>query len=223
MAKNQHSTGIRNLAELYRAQGRYREAELLYQRALALRERVLGPEHPHVADCLENYIALLRATNRNEEAVAVYDEVVRRFGPGMLLPDGTLDRAQLAALVFADESSRAALNEIVHPEVGREVAKRIEAFRDTDTVVVVDVPLMVESGGTAGFDAILVVSAPGWLRIERLSRDRGMRDADVRARIASQASDEQRRKIATHLIENTGTLEQLEHAVDRFWEDVSTG
>ena len=151
-----------------------------------------------------------------------FEEVVRRFGPGMVLPDGSLDRAQLAALVFADESSRAALNEIVHPEVGREVAARIEAFRDSDAVVVVDVPLMVESGGTGGFEAILVVTAPAWMRIERLSRDRGMSDADVRARIASQASDEQRRKIATHVIENTGTLEQLERAVERFWNDITS-
>jgi len=152
-----------------------------------------------------------------------FEEVVRRFGPGILLPDGTLDRAQLASLVFADDSSRAALNDIVHPEVGREVAARIEAYRDTDAVVVVDIPLMVESGGTAGFDAVLVVSAPGWQRIERLARDRAMSDSDVRARIASQASDEQRKKIATHVIENTGTIEQLEGAVDRFWRDVVAG
>lgn len=150
-----------------------------------------------------------------------YGEIVRRFGPGILLADGTLDRAQLAALVFADDSSRAALNDIVHPEVGREVAARIDAYRDTEAVVVVDIPLMVESGAGRGFDAVLVVSAPPWLRIERLARDRSMSEGEARSRIAAQATDEQRKGIATHVIENSSTLDQLERAVDRFWRDMA--
>jgi dephospho-CoA kinase len=147
--------------------------------------------------------------------------IVARFGPGILLADGSLDRPQLAGLVFADESSRAALNDIVHPEVMAEIGRRIEAWRSSGKVVVVDVPLMAETGAAGGFDAVLVVTAPPWIRIERLARDRGMSESEARARIASQATDEARRAIATHVIENTGSLEQLRAAVDDFWADIT--
>jgi dephospho-CoA kinase len=86
----------------------------------------------------------------------------------------------------------------------------------------VDVPLMAETAGAASNpDALLVVSAPAWVRIERLTRDRAMSESEARARIASQASDETRRAIATHVVENTGTLEKLRAAVDDFWRDVA--
>jgi dephospho-CoA kinase len=141
--------------------------------------------------------------------------VVDRFGPDVLTADGALDRPKLAGIVFADEQARADLNAIVHPLVGARTGELMAAV--DGGVVVYDVPLLVESNLTAGFDVVVVVVADEDLRVQRLE-GRGMPAADARARIAAQATDEQRRAVADEVVDNSGTLEQLHAAVDALWE-----
>jgi len=146
--------------------------------------------------------------------------VVAEFGPGVLTPDGALDRAGVAAIVFADPARRAALEAIVHPLVARRSAELLAAAPE-GAVVVYDVPLLAESAGTGRdrrgeFDEVVVVEAPLETRVARLVA-RGLTEADARARIVAQASDEQRRAIADHVIVNDGDLAALDAAVDRLW------
>lgn len=146
--------------------------------------------------------------------------VVAEFGPEILRPDGELERGRLAEVVFADPQARQQLNAIVHPLV----AARIEGMLTDDEaggVVVYDVPLLVEGSAQDrhDFDLILVVEAPEELRIQRLVRDRGMSEEHVRARMATQASDDQRRALADVVIVNDGSEPELHRAVERVWEE----
>ena len=147
--------------------------------------------------------------------------VVQAFGDGVLTPDGTLDRPALAAVVFADSDARRRLDGIVHPLV-RARAAEVAAAAPPGAVVVHDVPLLVESGQTAGYDLVLVVETPTETRVARLVR-RGLAEADARARIAAQATDEQRRAVADVVLDNSGTPEQLTAQVDRFWAERVAG
>lgn len=142
--------------------------------------------------------------------------VVDRFGAGVVAPDGALDRGALAAVVFADEAARDDLNAIVHPRVSALSAERMAAA-GPETIVVYDVPLLVETGRQGEFDAVVVVTAPLAARIARLA-DRGVAEADARARIAAQASDDQRREIAWAVIDNAGSRDQLADAARRVWQ-----
>lgn len=148
--------------------------------------------------------------------------VVAEFGPRVLGPGGELDRPALARLVFGDEEARGRLNGIVHPLVRRRAAELIGAA-PAGSVVVQDVPLLVETGLADGFDLVVVVEAPPRLRIERLARDRGMTAQEVGARMAAQASDEQRRAVADVVLVNDGDLETLRAAVDRLWAERVAG
>ncbi|MGV0800986.1 dephospho-CoA kinase, partial [Mycolicibacterium elephantis] len=118
-------------------------------------------------------------------------QLVEAFGEDILLPDGALDRPALAAKAFRDDESRALLNGIVHPLVGKRREEIIAAVSE-DTVVVEDIPLLVETGMAPMFPLVVVVTAPVETRVARLIK-RGMDEADARARIAAQATDEQRR------------------------------
>lgn len=138
--------------------------------------------------------------------------VVEAFGPEMLTPDGELDRPKMGALVFADEARRRVLESIVHPLVFERCAE-LEAAAPADGIVVHDIPLLVESGRAGEFDAVIVVDVPEEVQVERMVRDRGWTESDARARIAAQATREQRRAVATYLIENTGTREDLRQRV----------
>lgn len=150
-------------------------------------------------------------------------KVVEEFGPEVLGPEGGLDRAALGAKVFADAEARRRLESIVHPLV-RARAADLEAEAGPDALVVHDIPLLVETGQADTFDAVLVVDVPVETQVERLVRDRGWTVADAEARVAAQASREQRRAAATHLIDNTGTREDLrERVAEVFDELVSTG
>jgi dephospho-CoA kinase len=150
-------------------------------------------------------------------------EIEAAFGPGLLTLDGGLDRAAMGALVFGDEAARRRLEAIIHPRV-RARAAQLEADAG-DAVVVHDVPLLAESGGKRGsFDAVVVVDVPTELQVERMVALRGMSREDAEARIAAQATREQRLAIATHVIVNTGTLEDLRDRVAEVFEElVSTG
>jgi dephospho-CoA kinase len=143
--------------------------------------------------------------------------VSEAFGPEVLTADGALDRPALAALVFADPDARARLDGIVHPLV-RARAVELIGEMPADAVVVQDIPLLVETGQAGSFDVVLVVRADPEVRVARLVA-RGLTEADARARIAAQATDEQRAAVADVVLDNSGTLDDLAAQVDRFWTE----
>ncbi|MFM7410432.1 MAG: dephospho-CoA kinase [Actinomycetota bacterium] len=151
----------------------------------------------------------------------VLDEIVAAFGAEVLDKRGTLDRPALAAKVFGDADALTRLNKIVHPAVGREMATRLEAQRNTDNVVVLDIPLLVENP-REGLCGTLVVDLPLQIAVERLVTFRNMSRADAEARISRQASREARVAIADHVIDNSGDLESLEAQVESAWRWMTT-
>ena len=151
----------------------------------------------------------------------VFEAIVERFGPGVVRPDGELDRPALAAIVFGDPEALADLNRLVHPAVGAEVLRRVAEQEGTDRVVVLDVPLLVESGRYRA-SGVIVVDVPPEVAVERLVRDRGMTEEEARARMARQASREERLARADLVIDNSGPPEALDEAVDRAWAWIST-
>jgi dephospho-CoA kinase len=136
------------------------------------------------------------------------EEVVSAFGSQVLTEAGDLDRPALGARVFADETRRRDLEAIIHPRV-RARAAEIEASAPEGSLIVHDIPLLAETGQGAAFDAVVVVDVPSELQVERMVRERGWTPAEANSRIAAQASREERRAIATYVIENTGTIEDL--------------
>jgi dephospho-CoA kinase len=144
--------------------------------------------------------------------------VVERFGPEVLDAEGRLDRPKLAALVFDDPAARADLNAIVHPRVAVETARRMAAA-PSDAVVVIDVPLLVEAA-RSGYDVVVIVEAPEPVRLERLIA-RGMSPEDARRRMAAQASDADRRKVADVILDNAGSEEDLETQIDALWAQLA--
>ncbi|MCP2261123.1 dephospho-CoA kinase (EC 2.7.1.24) [Streptoalloteichus tenebrarius] len=143
-------------------------------------------------------------------------EVVAAFGEGVLTEDGELDRAALAGIVFADEGARQRLNAIIHPRVGQRTAE-LMAAAPPEAVVVYDVPLLVENRMAAGFHLAVVVDAPVEARVRRLVDARGMSEADARARIAAQATDDQRRAVADVWLDNSGEPGDVHAQVDALW------
>ncbi|WP_448639931.1 dephospho-CoA kinase [Geodermatophilus sp. URMC 63] len=143
--------------------------------------------------------------------------VVGAFGPGVRAVDGSLDRAALAAIVFTDPEARARLDGIVHPLV-RARAREVIDRAAPDAVVVQDVPLLVETGQAGVHDLVLVVETDLETRVARLLQ-RGLSEEDARARIAAQATDEQRRAVADVVLDNSGGPEALAEQVDRFWAE----
>ena len=147
--------------------------------------------------------------------------VVEAFGDGVVAADGSLDRPALAKVVFGDPEARARLDGIVHPLV-RARAAEVAAGAPPGAVVVHDVPLLVETGQAAAYDLVVVVVAAPEIRIARLVQ-RGLTAEDARARIAVQATDEERRAIADVLLDNSGSPEQLAAQVDSFWTERVAG
>lgn len=147
---------------------------------------------------------------------AVLAAMVEHFGSGILTADGTLDRQRVADLVFGDDEQLKALNALVHPEVGAEIARRLEAAAATDEVVILDVPLLVESGRD-DMAALVVVDTDPEIAVDRLVRHRGMAAADARARMARQATRADRRARATHVVTNDGDEADLPRQIDAIW------
>jgi len=145
--------------------------------------------------------------------------VVAEFGPQVLTEAGELDRATLGAVVFADEDARRRLEAIIHPLVHAR-GHELEAAAPPDALVVHDIPLLAESGRAETFDAVIVVDAPHEVQLDRMTSQRGWTPADAEARIAAQATREQRLAVATHVIENTGTLEDLRDRVTEVFEEL---
>jgi len=147
---------------------------------------------------------------------AVLDAMVEHFGHGILRPDGSLDRQAVADIVFNDPDELKALNAIVHPKVGEEIDRRIAAERDTDHVVILDVPLLVESEAYET-EGIIVVDTDPEIAVARLVAHRGFKAEDAWARIKLQATREQRLAKAAFVVPNDGTPEELSAHIDACW------
>jgi dephospho-CoA kinase len=150
----------------------------------------------------------------------VFHAMVERFGPTIVASDGTLDRPAVAKIVFADPAALQDLNDIVHPAVGAEIARRLADLTETDAVVILDVPLLVEVAPNRRYplDALLVVDVEPEIAVRRLVEQRGMDETDARSRIARQASREERVAEADRVIDNGGTLDDLQAQVDAVWD-----
>ncbi len=147
------------------------------------------------------------------------DAVVAEFGDAVLAPDGSLDRAALGRVVFADAAARERLDAVVHPVIRRLAAEReaaVAAAR-TGAVVVHDIPLLVETGQAEAFHLLVVVDAPAELRVRRLVETRGMDRAEAERRVAAQASDAERLAVADRVLDGSGTVESLREQVDALW------
>ena len=147
----------------------------------------------------------------------VFSDMVERFGEGIVAADGTLDRAAVAEIVFNDKEALADLGLIVHPRVHSEIEKRVADQAGTDNVVVLDIPLLAESGWP-GLVGTVVVDLDPELAVQRLVQHRGFDEEDARARIANQASREERLASADVVVDNSGSPEDLDAEVDRVWE-----
>lgn len=140
--------------------------------------------------------------------------VVEAFGDDVLAEDGSLDRPALGAIVFADQEARRRLEAIVHPLVAQRSAE-LAAEAGPDDVVVHDIPLLAETGGAGRFEHVLVVDVDPEVQVERMVRDRGWSETDARGRMAAQASREDRLAIATHVVVNDGSLDDLRRRVEQ--------
>lgn len=146
------------------------------------------------------------------------------FGSGILTAGGELDRARLADIAFRDPEARARLNAIVHPRVRQWMAERQqEAVERGDPLVVMDIPLLFEARGAGAFETVVLVYAPEDVQVRRLVELRGMTEEAARARMAAQLPIDEKRRLATHVIENTGDLDQLRREVERVWRQLSEG
>ena len=146
----------------------------------------------------------------------VYEKMVELFGQEVVGADRSLDRVAIAQKVFMDESLLKALNQLIHPIVRRVMNERVESFRNTDKVVVLDIPLLVENPRD-GLDGVLVVDLDIEIAVKRLVEQRNMNADDARARIAKQATREQRLALANHVIDNSGDRDELSRKVDLAW------
>ena len=144
---------------------------------------------------------------------------MQNFGDQALGAEGALDRPALGSLVFGNVELRRRLEQIIHPRV-RARAAEIEAQAGADAIVVHDIPLLVETGQAEHFDVVVVVDVPAEVQVERLTALRAMSQDDARARIAAQATREQRTGVADFVVDNTGSLEGLAGRVDQLWDEL---
>jgi len=187
----------------------------------------IGSGKSTVADLLvERGAVLIDADRIAREVVApdgpAFAPLVDRFGPGILTPEGPLDRAALAAIVFPDPEALAALNAITHPAISAVMAERRAAAEGSDNVVVLDVPLLKPAHREAlGLEVIIVVDCPIDVALTRLVEQRGFTRADAEARIAAQPGREERCQGADFVIDNSADVAHLRAEVDRVWEAVT--
>jgi dephospho-CoA kinase len=184
----------------------------------------IGSGKSTVADLLRAHGAVvidadLIARQVVEPGTETLQALVDRFGPDILDAEGCLDRPALAKKAFVDDESRQALEAITHPAIGAEFLRQVGEAKP-GTVVVHDVPLLVESKRGFDYGAVIVVEAPREVRLARLEL-RGIPRADAEARMAAQATDEERRAIATWVVDNEGDLAALERRVDELWPELA--
>jgi dephospho-CoA kinase len=185
----------------------------------------IGSGKSTVARMLERHGAVVfdadvLAREAVEPGTPGHDAVVERYGPNVLLPGGALDREALGSIVFADPAARRDLEAIVHPEVRRLFAEGCERYRGTDAVVVFGAPLLVETGMHTAFDVLIVVAAAVEQQVERLLRDRAMPEAAIRARIDAQLPLAAKTEVADVVVDNDGSIDDLEAQVDAVWADL---
>jgi dephospho-CoA kinase len=152
-----------------------------------------------------------------QPGAAVFVRMVEQFGPRIVRADGALDRAAVAEIVFSDKGQLAALNGIVHPAVTDEMTHRRQALAATDTTVVLDIPLLIETN-YFDLDAVVVVDVDPEIAIRRLIEQRGFTEADARARVANQAPRADRLAIADFVIDNSGSLDDAAERVAECWQ-----
>ena len=172
-----------------------------------------------VADRLVHHgVELIDADEVAREVVVpgrpAYDEIIEHFGAGVLDDDGFIDRAALARIVFADDGKRALLNAITHPRIMDAIASQLELLAATDGIVVLDVPLLVETGAKRQYDAIVVVATEPKVQIDRLVALRGMDPVEARARVQAQAPLGDKLAVATHVIWNEDGVDELIERTD---------
>jgi dephospho-CoA kinase len=183
----------------------------------------IGSGKSAVADLLvDRGAVLIDADVVAREVVApggpAYQPLIDRFGPGILAADGTVDRPTLAAMAFNDPTALADLNAITHPAIGIEMIERRQALVATDSIVILAIPLLkAMHRETVGLDAVVVVDCPVEVAIERLVDLRGMGRTDVEARIAAQASREERLVEADYVVDNSSSPDHLAAEVNRLW------
>lgn len=177
-----------------------------------------------VADLLREHGAVIIDADRivrdlQEPGRPGLEGIVDAFGEGMLTDDGRLDRPKLGALIFDDDAARERLNAIIHPLVRQESARLTQ--QAGDSLVIEDIPLLVETGQAPAFDRVIVVQAPHEERVRRMVADRGMTPDDAEARIAAQATDAERACVASDLITNDADHAALAAQVDALWASLS--
>ena len=146
-------------------------------------------------------------------------EVTAAFGPEVLGPDGSLDRTLLGEVVFADAAARGKLNAIIHPRVAQRMAE-LEQAAGQGAIVVHDVPLITENGLASSYDIVVVVDVPPRIQLERLTRHRALTREQAKARIAAQASRDQRLAVAGIVVDNSGSLTELDRQVGELWAEL---
>jgi dephospho-CoA kinase len=176
------------------------------------------------ARLVEHGVELIDADQIAREVVLpgkpAWRKIVEHFGDEVLDEDGFIDRATLGGIVFGDEQKRALLNELTHPPIIEAIATQLEVLQAFDGVVVIDVPLLVESGVDRGYEGVIVVATKPETQLQRLVELRGMDRREAEARIAAQSPLEDKLAIATHVVWNEGTLDELSTAVDAVAEDL---
>jgi len=188
----------------------------------------IGAGKSTVADALVGRGAILIDADRivrelQEPGAPVFKAMVERWGPRIVAPDGSLDRAAVAGIVFNDSDELDALNGIVHPAVGAEISARRAAVAGTDTVVVLDIPLLVRADGEPirpqyrDLAGIVVVDVEPDVAVERLVAHRGYTEEDARARVSNQAGREDRLAVADFVVDNNGNLEDLDAHIEELW------
>mgnify|MGYP000743002967 CR=1 FL=1 len=187
----------------------------------------IGSGKSSVASRLEAHGAAIVDADRivrqlQEPGQPVFDAMVEAFGAEIVADDGSLDRQAVADRVFGDDDALATLNGIVHPAVAIEMATQIATLAETDRVAILDIPLLVESGRD-DMAAVIVVDVDPELAVERLMAHRGFTEADARSRIARQASREDRLAKADVVIDNSGSLADLDAQVDALWTRIQGG
>ena len=157
-----------------------------------------------------------------EPGMPAYTQIVRKWGRDVLAPDGLLDRAALRREVFGDQLQLEELNRIIHPEVLRMRDRLVAEARERgDEIVICDIPLLFEARRTEEFDRIVLVDAPRGMRLERLVRDRGLHETEAMEMIAAQMPAELKRARADYVIDNSGTLSELQRKVDDVWAELN--
>ena len=184
----------------------------------------IGAGKSEVSRRLESYGAVVLDADRVARDVVApgtpgLAEVVAAFGEAVLTPDGGLDRERLGEIVFADESLRAKLNAIVHPLVGRRM-QELEQAAGEAAIVVHDIPLLAENHLAGHFDEVVVVDVPPRVQAERLARERRMTPAQAEARMRAQATREERLAVATIVVDNSGSLAELDRETGDLWAEL---